>query len=562
MYASESAQSRYAGRMVRTPLSLCWLLAVATACDVGVGDSSSPLPVPPNAQPGGFGVGGEGGSGGVVDGGAGGGPSGGGPVGGGGNGEGACDGGGPVVETAGAVTKYLLKGTLILPAGPIDGELLINGNTIACAAASCSGDPLANGATVIETNGVIAPGLLDAHNHIIFDIFDEDDWSPPQLYTNHNQWPNDEKYGAVVDAKQYLNGESGSPVNLGCELDKYGETKALIAATTSVQGSPGATNKSCYQTVARTIDQTYNGLPDDNMQTATVFPTTSSADGVCTNFGDGDTTAYVIHIAEGVDQTARDEFDDLFTVTTTDGCLYDPKTTIIHGAALTDAQIEAMAAEGMQLVWSPKSNIFLYGGGTDLSKTANIPKYIQEGINIAIAPDWSLGGSQNMLDELRFADQVDNAQFGDLLSAADLVTMGTINAARALGVEPFLGSLEVGKRADVGVYLPSSTGGDAYDAILEATPREVTMVFVDGRLLYGDADLVDSAPSTAIPENIDICCRNKFLAIGQTGGNPNDKLDQTFAEFRDLLETAMQNYDDLDLTQWDFAPITPVVKCP
>ncbi|NUP11105.1 MAG: amidohydrolase family protein [Polyangiaceae bacterium] len=542
------------------------MLALAGGCDPGNGDNSDPLPLPSGGAGGG---GGEqvGGGGSPSNGGSGGiGPSGGGgeggqvSTGGGGSGEGACDSGGPVLETAGATDAYLLKGTLLLPGGPTEGELLIAGNLIACVGASCSGEPEADGATVIDTKGVIAPGLIDAHNHILFDIFDEDDWAPTQTYTNHDQWPNDDRYGAMVDAKQYLAGEGSSPVDFGCELDKYGEIKALVAGTTSVQGSPGATNRGCYRTVARTIDQTYNGLPDDNMQTATVFPSTSSADGVCNNFNDGDTTAYVIHIGEGVDATARDEFNDLFTVTSTDGCLYDDKTTIVHGTALDDAQLTTMGDNGMSLVWSPRSNVFLYGAGTDTSKTTNIPKALAEGINVAIAPDWSIGGSQNMLDELRYADFVDDAEFGNMLDSRDLFEMATSHAAIALGVEAYVGSLVEGKRADIAVFLPS--GADPYEAVLAASPREVTLVFVDGRLLYGDADLVDVGPSDGICETVDMCCRDKFLCIAQSGGSAADMLGQTLADIQQALGDAMTDYDDLNLTEWDFAPITPVVKCP
>lgn len=550
-------------------------LLLVTACDVNVDDgsvASKPLPSPDTLGDGG-GSSQVGGGGGGVQGGNG---STGGGTSTGGNGQGACDGGGPVIETAGNNSRYLLKGTVITPAGPLAGQVLLDGNTIACVAASCENDPKAANATVIDTNGVIAPGMLDSHNHILFDVFDEDDWSPPAcstssecnggtcmgvcVYKNHNQWPNDTRYGAMVDAKQWLEGQGASTVSLGCELDKYGETKALIAGTTAVQGSPGATNKSCYQSVARTIDQTYNGLPADKMQTATVFPSTSSADGVCTNFVDGDTTAYVVHVGEGIDTTAKNEFTTLNTVTTTDGCLYDPKTTVVHGAALDTTQLATMGAEGMNLVWSPRSNIFLYGAGTDFTKTANIPVAIQNNITIAIAPDWSIGGSQNMLDELRFADEVDNAQFGDILSSADLVKMGTENAAIALGVEPYLGTIEVGKRADIAVYLP--TEADPYDSILAATPREVTLVFVDGRLLYGDGDLSSATANNAIPETVDICCRQKFLAIAQSGGNPNDLLDQTLGEMTTSLNQALSDYDAMNLTQFVFAPITPIVKCP
>jgi cytosine/adenosine deaminase-related metal-dependent hydrolase len=521
------------------------VLAVAVSCDVGEGDSSKPLPVGVSSE-GGSGVGGEA-------------TGGGGGSGTGGFVPGSCEGPGPAVETAGVNTRYLLKGMLLLPAGPMPGELLIENNTITCAAASCAGEPGASGATVVQTNGIISPGLIDGHNHILFDIFDETDWSPPMIYTNHNQWPNDAKYGAMVDAKQYLNGEMGSPLDLGCELLKWGELKALIAGTTSVQGSPG-TGRGCFGSVARSIDISQNDLPDDNMQTATIFPSTSSADGVCTNFGDGDTNAYVIHIGEGVDTTARDEFDDLNTVTTMDGCLYDPRTAIVHGTALDASRLMTMATNQMSIIWSPRSNVFLYGGGTDFTKTTDIPTALGLGILVALAPDWSIGGSQNMLDEMRFANQVDDAQFGNLLDARTLWQMSTSNAAVALGVEQYIGTLEVGKRADIAVFCPSQD--DPFDSILSSSPREVTAVFVDGRLLYGDESLMSAAPPSASCETADICTRPKFFCIAETGGNPSDRLDQAVTEIEQILEQAMLDYDNMNLTQWDFAPIAPLVKCP
>lgn len=498
-------------------------------------------------------AGGAGGAGGV---GGAGGAGGAGGEGAGGNGEGACDSAGPVVDTAGAATRRILRGTVLTPTGPLEGEVLVDGNMITCVAASCAAATGAAGATIIETNGVIAPGLIDGHNHILFDIFDEDDWSPTQTYTNHNQWPNDARYGALVDAKQWLEGQGASPVDLTCELDKYGEVKALISGTTAVQASGGT--DSCFATVSRTIDTTANGLPADRMQTATLFPSTSSADGVCVNFGDGDTTKYVIHIAEGVDMSARNEFNTLNTITTMDGCLIDEKTTIIHGTALEAPQLQTMATNGMSLIWSPRSNVFLYGAGTDYSKTTNVPAALALGIKVAIAPDWSIGGSQNMLDELRFADEVDNAEWGNILTSRELVEMGTSVAAEVLGVDQYIGSIAVGKRADLAVFLPLEA--DPYDTILAATPREVTLVMVDGKILYGDADLDSLAPANHVSEPLDMCCRSKFIAIAVSGGT--NKFDQTLEEITNILTIEMQNYDDENFSQWDFAPITPIIKCP
>jgi hypothetical protein len=343
---------------------------------------------------------------------------------------------------------------------------------------------------------------------------------------------------------------------------KYAETRALISGTTSVLGAPGAVNRSCYASVARTIDTTQNDLGQDNVQTALGVPQAATADGVCDNLADGTTDSYVIHIAEGVSGNVRSEFTQLGTVTQNQpsgaNCLYDEKTVVVHGTDMTEAQFDTMAQNGMQLVWSPKSNVFLYGGGTDLSKTTNIPAVLARGINVALAPDWTLGGSANLLDELRFAARVDDEVFGDLLDPADLHDMVTFNAARVLGLDNVIGSIAPGRRADIAIYL--SQGLSPYEAVLAASPRETVLVMVDGRILYADAALEAVAPSNAICEPFEACCRPKVLCIAETDG-AEDGLDETFEEFSSRLETAMQAYDALDFSEWDFAPIAPVLRC-
>src|SRR5438045_1250560 len=150
-----------------------------------------------------------------------------------------CPGNGPSV-TPGAGGALLLRGTVVTPATAFAGEVLVAGDTITCAAATCAAATGASTATVVETGGLIFPGLIDTNNFTLFDAFDQDDWTPAQVYANHNEWPNDPRYAALVSAKQYLNGE-GSPVDYGCELDKYGEIKALNAGTTPIVSNPGAT---------------------------------------------------------------------------------------------------------------------------------------------------------------------------------------------------------------------------------------------------------------------------------------------------------------------------------
>ncbi len=504
-------------------------------------------------------IGGSGGSGGLVGGSGGSGNNGaGGSIG---------EGGDAVIVSQGDPDKVLLRGRLITPDQSFDGELLIVGENIACVAEDCSGDPDAAAASVVATNGIIMPGMIDTHNHILFDIMDEDDWVPQEAYTNHDDWPKEARYSAMIDAKQWLNHEYGSPINLNCELNKYGELKGLIAGTTSIVGAANPINKVCYRTLTRTIDHTANGLcgthpPQscpDKIQANTLFPTSTSANNICDNFNELKTDSYLIHIGEGTDQEARDELENLRTVTTVDGCLHDPRTVIVHGTAFTAAEFDVMAAAGMGLSWSPSSNVFLYGSGLDLTKTTDIPLALSKGITVALSPDWSMGGSQNLLDELRFADLVDNSEWSNTLAPDFLVAMVTTHAAELLALEDQIGSLQVGMKADVVVL-----GGDEnqpYASVLAATPDKVRLVFVGGDALYGDDQLEPLAPASPGCEAIDICSRDKFVCVATDGGTTSNKWGQTLAEIETALNTELAAYDAQGVTQWSFAPIAPLVKC-
>jgi len=478
------------------------------------------------------------------------------------------EGGDAVIVSQGDPDKVLLQGWVITPDQSFAGEVLIVGETIACVAADCSSDPDAPNASVVATNGIIMPGMIDTHNHILFDIMDEDDWVPLIAHQNHTDWPKEDRYAAMIDAKQWLNGQSGSPVDLGCELNKYGELKGLVAGTTAIVGAPGGNGKICHRTLTRSIDTAANGLcgthpPQscpDKIQAHTIFPNSSTANSVCNNFATLKTDAYLIHIGEGVDQDSRDELEDLRTVTTVDGCLHDPRTVIVHGTAFTEAEFDVMAAAGMNLIWSPSSNVFLYGSGTDLTKTTDIPLALSKGITVALSPDWSMGGSQNLLDELRFADLVDNSQWSNTLDAETLTEMVTSTAAELLALEDQIGSLEVGMKADVVVI-----GGDPnlpYESVLAATPARVRLTFVGGDALYGDEQLEPLGPQSPACELIDICGQSKFICVAIEGGTTSNKWGQSLAEIDAILNQELASYDAQMLTQWAFAPIAPLVKCP
>jgi 5-methylthioadenosine/S-adenosylhomocysteine deaminase len=502
--------------------------------------------------------------------------------------------------TPGDPSRILLKGVVVTPDEAFVGQVLVKGTKIVCARAGneCEGMADAAGASVVVTNGIIAPGMIDTHNHILFDIFNDDDWLPSKSYQNATQWTdtkNEPRYGAMVDTKQCLENSSYKPTDKGgpptpggwcddtkygssstnvkCEMHKWGELKGLISGTTSIVGLPG-TETSCYGTLARSIDTAYNliaedlgtGTKADFVQTSALFPpSNTSAEGACNNIASGKTKAYLIHCGEGIDEKTYAQFDKLASIPPSSteqdaGCLLDSATTITHGTAFDRfpgrTEFETMAAKGMKLTWSPKSNFALYG------ETTLIPKAKAAGLVIALAPDWSLGGSQNMLDELAFASKWDNDNWGDILTSQEIVTMATKNAAAVVALSGTIGEIKEGYLADL--FIVGGTDAAPFDDIVASKPKDVRLVMIGGRVLYGDAHLVSMGHTSTSCETVDICGVSKFACVADGGGG--EKYGQTMAEIKTVIETALTDTDTARRGRnpdqaYDFAPIAPIVIC-
>jgi len=464
--------------------------------------------------------------------------------------------------TAGANNKYLLRGVVVTPETATAGEVLVESNVITCVAASCASEAGAAGATVIDTHGMIFPGMIDTHNHILYDVFDESDWTPAKLYSNHNQWTQEAAYGAMQDCYDYLlDATSAGGMNLDCEVLKYGELKGMISGTTSVLGEPKGSAQTCYASLARSIDGQFNDLPptsrpspctdpvsSDHIQVAALGVDTVDEVGAKANFASCKTWSYVVHVSEGVpgDTTAAKEW----TSTLTKG-LDVQQLSIIHGTSLGAAEFQHMADKGMKLIWSPKSNMFLYGKTTRI----DLARAVTPHLTIALGPDWSMGGSVNLLDELNYAWALSQQQWPGVLTAKDLVKMVTSEAARAIEVQGQLGTIEVGKLADLLVL--SGDTADPWTSMVQARPGHVRLVMVNGAVLYGDASLSASA---TLPEceTVDVCGRSRFLCVKEQ--STTAKLYQTYADIEGAISSALQAYDAANGTH--FAPIAPLAKCP
>jgi 5-methylthioadenosine/S-adenosylhomocysteine deaminase len=416
--------------------------------------------------------------------------------------------------TPGDPNILLLRGTVVSPDTVLDpGEVLLEGDKILCVAASCAGESKAAGATTIETAGLIFPGLIDAHNHTQYNYLPV--WTPPKLYKNHNQWQASSAYDTFIDPHRTLDN------TLMCEMVKYGEIRSLLAGTTMIQGTP---LRKCADTLIRNADLPYHGTGPDIVRTNVLGIGQVDAAGaqqLKDEFTSGKIKAYIIHLSEGIDETARKEFDQLEA----HGLLL-PQVVVIHGTALGETELKKIAAAKMPMIWSPTSNLALYGQTNDIKLAKSL------GIQLSLSPDWTPSGAPNILEELRGAQQYNKDKLASLFTAKELVQMVTINPAKAMGFGDDLGSLEVGKRADVTVIAGDKS--KPYEALIGARLNDVRLVIVEGKALYGDANLLkDLAPNTFC-EDITVCQAAKTVCVKESESDTN-KLNQTLTDVESAL---------------------------
>ncbi len=122
------------------------------------------------------------------------------------------------------------------------------------------------------------------------------------------------------------------------------------------------------------------------------------------------------------------------------------RTVCAHSVHMTDRDHEMIRATGTAVVFNPDSNMKLSSG------VAPVPRYLKEGVQVAIGTDGSaskndlsLFSAMNVGAKLQKLANHDNTA----MTAVDALRLGTWLGARALGLGHVCGSLEPGKRADV-----------------------------------------------------------------------------------------------------------------
>ena len=400
----------------------------------------------------------------------------------------------PAAETDRFVPGLIVGAEVLLPEGSRPGHAVhIRFNGVIGAVAEFGSLRAAYpDAAVLDCRGraVLTPGFVNAHEHPAYSYaFPDPNLNPG--YVHRDEWRLGLNGKVKLPSPPPVRFRAGDPRTTAILLAM--ELRHLLGGATAIAGSggvPGAIRNinrhrrygdvALYDAEADVVTFPYSFRVVEDLGDecaggpAHRFPQRAG--------GNLSFMAYVPHVGEGRRSScaARAEVARFLKRVQR----RDRRYSLVHGVAADRDDYALMRAFDVTLVWSPRSNLALYG------ETVDIAGALESGVRIALSTDWSPSGSFNMREEVKCARRVAMDAGVDLPGEA-LWRMATVDGAYALGLEGRFGAIRPGLRADL--VLVSYTGGDPYAAVLTATDDDTLAAWVNGRAILVSG-LLDEVP--------------------------------------------------------------------
>jgi len=167
-----------------------------------------------------------------------------------------------------------------------------------------------------------------------------------------------------------------------------------------------------------------------------------------------------------------------------------PNVLLAHCVHLNESEMEILRASGTHIAHCPSSNLKLGSG------LARVAEMIERGISVSLGADGAACNNRlDMFTEMRTAALIQKALRGpQALPALTALRMATIDGARALGLSREIGSIEVGKRADMILInlegLHTTPRPDLVSTVVYAAEAsDVDTVIIDGRVVMRERAL-------------------------------------------------------------------------
>lgn len=396
--------------------------------------------------------------------------------------------------------------------------------------------------SVVETDGLVFPGLIDLHNHVAYNCLPL--WSSktrPFPWTTRDEWPDDPFYKQDISL----------PTNALCEADgkavlKYVETKAVVGGVTAIQGSAKTKGASFEGWMVRNIEydtfRTKEKTVNQSVRPISAKKGWAGARDKLDRPGfskakkrDDVGNAFLYHLCEG---TAHDRLVKDFAGMRDNGCLIG-RFVGIHSTSLTKPELGQWrkGTREAALVWSPFSNLWLYAGTTDVVAARD------RGVRICLGSDWSPSGTRNLLGELKVAALYNERKLDGAFEPEELCRMATSNPADALGWNLRIGRLRTGLHADFVIVTPEQKA-DPYRALIESTERDVELVAINGYPMYGTAEQM-KAGAAVNPEPLKVHRWSRMVTLR------DDRIEGADMSWPDVLAALERAREDPPAALWE-----------
>ena len=426
--------------------------------------------------------------------------------------------------TSSGSSRYLIRNaSLVLTMDPnlgegvtgllTDSDVLIENDRIAAVGQNLN----ANGAKVVNAAGkIVMPGFVDTHNHLWQSVirgcgcqFDVVEWlnvCPFPLRDNPTLTPTREETKALVRLSTLDLIDTGvttvvdwshsfTPDFVRGNLDALSESGLRFVYV--YNGSNNPTTLQDIPVVKQTIVDPHPRAAGFHVGARPFMPVTGSTTfevllALARNLG----VKVNSHVLENI---ADRNSEPMEALDLTDAL--GPNLILNHMIHVTDDEIALLADNDVRLTHNPLSNMRLASG------TMRLPEFHQADIKVGLGTDGpGTNDNSNFFDVMRIAvglQRVKSLQATVYPTVPDVLRMATLGGAELLDLGAQIGSLTLGKKADLIILNPATTNFASglnwvNQIVFSAAPNNVDWVFVDGRPLKKKGKLVDVQPAVVI----------------------------------------------------------------
>lgn len=430
----------------------------------------------------------------------------------------------------------------------LDGAVAVRGQDIVAVGKASEIKRAWNAKRVVDLpDSVLTPGLIDIHNHPA-------DFLPKGLIDDQQQaarlkniiipyedgLTEDDVYVASVanfhamirhGTTTYLDAGSPHPSAVGLAVIHTGIRGTLASKTSDIVGPFGGEVQTTEGALALAdkIFEEFHGASDGRVRVFfDIDQIAGASDALAKGIRDRSQrtgVGIVSHLVERRPEGDVSGFRNPNVKRLNDLGLIGPHMVLTHIGWLPEADVELIGKAGTNIAHCAAASLF---GGNGWVSHGVIPELVEAGANIALGTDAVV--ISRFLDMLRLMHLTsvahkDARRRPDLFPAHEVLEMVTLNAAKAMGLSDRIGSIEVGKAADLAVFdasewRPWAHANPVSDLVYSGAGSKVDLVVIDGKVVHEAGRYVYDFDIGAVLKRVD---KAADAAVGRLGIKPTSR---------------------------------------